>query len=585
MRLIEKKRIKFRMSVLGAFFAVFFSVICGKAVYLQVFRHSYLLSQAENQYEKSMVSRGRRGTIYDSDMRELAVSIDVTSIVASPNRIKDPAGAAEALARILNIGEKTVYERLASNKQFAWIKRQVAPRETKEVRALGIDGIGFIPENSRFYPNTKLAAQVLGFTGVDGKGLEGIEFYYDRILKGGSGESMILKDALGRGIAGEACIDKHKMLPYYNGKNIVLTIDRTIQYIAEKSLKSGVHASSASSGMAVVMDPRTGAVLALAHYPFFNPNAFQNFDRHCWRNRAITDAFEPGSSMKIFCAAAALESGNCAPNTIFYCENGRYLVGEDYIHDTKKHGWLTLHKIIKYSSNIGVVKVSEMIGPESLYHTLRAFGFGGKTGVDCPGETGGSLAPYERWSKIDTGTISFGHGISVSAIQLISAVSAIANDGILMKPYVVKEITDQYGKTVERFGPTTVRRAISVKTAQTVREMMKAVVEKGGTGVKAAVMGYTACGKTGTAQKIDSTGKYADDKYIPSFIGFAPANAPRVAVLVVLDEPLDAYYGGDVAAPVFSNIARETLHYLEVPPEIDPDTEKLTVSLKTKANG
>jgi cell division protein FtsI (penicillin-binding protein 3) len=367
------------------------------------------------------------------------------------------------------------------------------------------------------------------------------------------------------------------------GNSIILTLDRTVQFIAETALAEGVREVGASSGIAIVMVPRTGAILALAHYPFFNPNAFDRFSRERWRNRSITDAFEPGSTLKIFSAAAALESGGCTPETIFYCEKGAYQVGNAVIHDTGSHEWLTLEKIIQLSSNIGAVKVGEMIGPEPLYRTLRAFGFGEKTGINCPGETAGSLAPYHRWSKIHTGTIAFGHGLSVSAMQLVTAVAALANDGVLMKPWIVQAITDFDGRPVRRFEPETVRRAVSVETARMVRRMMRKVVESGGTGTRAALTGYPACGKTGTAQKIDNRGAYAEGKYIASFVGFAPANAPEVAILVVVDEPVKHHYGGIVAAPVFRRIAEETLNALNVPPLTD--TGRLTAARGTGVDG
>lgn len=568
--------------VVGAFFALFFSIICGRAIHLQIFCYSYLSNQAAEQYKKSLHSKGKRGTIYDRNMKEVAVSIDVTSIAAYPPHIRDISATARQLAEPLDLSEAVLIRKLSANSQFVWLKRHVTPRESKVVRSLKLGGISFMPEQNRYYPNRKLAAQVLGFTGVDNQGLEGLEFRYDLELKGDAGKSLIVRDALGRGIAGGSGIEE---IPDYGGKNLVLTIDRTIQYITEKSLKDGVYIASAKSGIAIVAEPETGAILALAHFPFFNPNAFEKFGSNTWRNRAVTDAFEPGSTMKIFSAAAALESGVCTPSTIFYCENGAYDVGEETVHDTSKHGWLTLHKIIKFSSNIGAVKVGEMVGPKVLYETLRGFGFGQKTGVECPGETSGSLAPFERWSKIDTGTISFGHGISVSVVQLITAVSAIANGGALMKPRIVTAITDSNGKVVETFEPALVRQAISPKTAKTVKRMMRAVVEKGGTGELAALKGYGACGKTGTAQKLDASGSYSDGKHVSSFIGFAPYDNPKIAVLVVLDEPATDYYGGKVCAPVFSKIAQETLNYLNIPPEPPVREERLTVSLENEVSG
>jgi cell division protein FtsI (penicillin-binding protein 3) len=423
-----------------------------------------------------------------------------------------------------------------------------------------------------------LSAQTLGFTNIDDHGIEGIEFYYDAHLRGPTSKFTVLKDALGRGFDAEK-----RRVSKFRGNNLILTIDSTIQYIAEKALEEAVTEFSAKSGMAIIMAPKTGAILAMAHFPFFNPNAFNGFDKKLWRNRTITDPFEPGSTMKIFSAAAALESGNAFPNSIFYCENGAYKIGQEVVHDTRPYGWLSLQQIIKHSSNIGAVKVSEITGPESLYKTLRDFGFGSKTGIDCPGETSGSLSPFKQWAKIDAGTISFGQGISVSALQLASAASAIANEGLLMKPYIVQAITDQNGRLLKSFEPRIARRVVSEKTARTLVRIMQTVITKGGTGVKAAIEGYSVCGKTGTAQKIDEKGEYSDGKFISSFVGFAPAEKSEVAILVVIDEPQDQHYGSIVAAPVFKKIAHKILSYMNIPPK--SKTNRLIVSLGNEARG
>jgi cell division protein FtsI (penicillin-binding protein 3) len=363
-----------------------------------------------------------------------------------------------------------------------------------------------------------------------------------------------------------------------SGKNLVLTIDSMIQYIAEKTLDETVKKFSATSGMAIVMVPKTGAILAMAHVPLFNPNALKRSNRKNWRNRIITDPFEPGSTMKIFSAAAAIESGSSSPSSIFFCENGAYKMGRHVIHDTHEHGWLSLQQIIKYSSNIGAIKFSAIMGHEYLSRTLQNFGFGSKTGIDCPGETPGNLRPFRRWTKVDAGTISFGQGVSVSALQLIAATSAVANKGILMKPYVVQAITDHNGRLIKSFGPRRIRKVISEKTAETLSRIMQTVITEGGTGVNAALEGYSVCGKTGTAQKIDENGRYSYEKYVASFVGFAPAENPKIAVLVVVDEPEKQHYGSIVAAPAFKAIAQKTLDYMHIAPK--RKTDKLMVSLR-----
>lgn len=569
---------KQRIVISGALFALIFTVICVRAVHLQVFRQSWLTRQAAHEYEQSLSRLGKRGVIYDALGRELALTVDATSIAVHPRRVEWAPDAALALQQVLNVDADAIYRRINSDRSFVWIKRQASPREADAVKNLSLEGVDFINEHSRFYPNRTLAAQMLGFTGIDGRGLEGLEFYYDSHLKGRAGEFTVFKDALGRGFD----MDRTKP-PEYGGKNLVLTIDKTIQYIAEQALEQGIKRSEAASGIAVVMSPATGQVMALAHYPFFNPNAFARFDRNLWRNRAVTDPFEPGSTIKIFTAAAAIEHGVSGRDTIFFCENGAYRIGDYQIHDTTPHGWLTLENIIKYSSNIGAVKVGEMIGPETLYGTLRRFGFGNKTGIDCPGESPGSLPHFRRWSKAHTGTISYGHGMAATAIQLASAVCAIANDGVLMKPYIVQAITDAHGRPIERFAPERVVQAISASTASVIRGMMRGVVSEGGTGSRAILNGYSVCGKTGTAQKTDQYGEYAEGKYIASFVGFAPASRPVATILVVIDEPKGKYYGGLVAAPVFRRIAQGVLNYLNVAPKHGPN--QMTALKKGEESG
>jgi len=556
------KYIKLRVFLVGFVFIVFFLVIGAKAFHLQVYRSPWLAQKASSQYEKSLTSSGKRGTVYDRNLREMAVTVDVASIAARPSEIKNLQSTSKALAKALNTDYRQIKQNLKSKSPFVWIKRQASPKETEAVSALELDGIEFVPERNRFYPNKALASQALGFTGLDGYGLEGIEFAYDRYLRGSDNNFTVFRDALGK-----VFDEKQKNNGHTEGHNIILTIDRTVQYIAEDALSEGVKEYSARSGMAVVMEPQTGAILAMAHVPFFNPNAYTDFNKELWRNRAITDPFEPGSTMKIFSAAAAIESGNIKAHDIFYCENGRYRIGRNVVHDIKKHGWLSLQQIIKYSSNIGAVKISEKLGPERLYLMFRKFGFGDKTGIDSPGETAGSLSHYNNWTTVDTGSIAFGYGISVSAIQLIAAVSAIANDGILMKPYFVQAITDESGQPLKQFQPQAVRRVISEQTARTIKAIMKTVITTGGTGVNAALENYTVCGKTGTTRKLDPSGTYSDSKHIASFVGFTPADKPQLAILVVIDEPQGKYYGGTVAAPVFRRIASETLNYLNITPE------------------
>ena len=548
---------KSRINLIGYIFVVLVLIIGVRAINVQVFLGGWLSKKAANIHEVSYKKSGKRGTIYDKYLNEFAISTVVSSISADPQKIIDPKATAKKLAKVLMIDEIKLADKLSSGKKFVWIKRKVAPKVVAAIKKYDISGIEFIPEYKRFYPSKMLAAQAIGFTGIDDQGLEGIEYYYNSILNGTTSELTVLRDALGRNFD-----SNKKGVSGYTGKNLVLTIDTIVQHFAEKAIQEAVTKYSAKSGIAIVMHPDTGAILALAHFPFFNPNTLGNFGQEQWRNRAITDSYEPGSTMKIFSAASALESGASSINSIFNCENGSYRIGKQVIHDTHKYNWLSLQEIIKYSSNIGTVKFSTITGPKFLYETLSNFGFNTKTGIDCPGETRGRLSPYKKWAKIDAATISFGQGILVSPIQLISATSAIANGGILMRPYIAKAITNQHGDLVKKIGPTIIRRAISSHTAETITNIMQTVVEEGGTGTNGALETYSACGKTGTAQKIDEDGRYSNDKYVSSFVGFAPVENPKIAVLVVIDEPTNEHYGGIVAAPVFRNISQQTLDYL-----------------------
>jgi cell division protein FtsI (penicillin-binding protein 3) len=559
----EKKYLRFRVVTIGIFFGLFLGVICAKAAYLQIYRGSWLSQLAADQYEASVKTSGKRGTIYDRKMSELAVSIQVTSIAAYPARIGDPAKTAAALAKPLHLDRSSLQQSFRSKKTFVWVKRQATPREVEKIKALNLNGIGFVPEYNRFYPKKTLAAQVIGFTGIDGAGLEGLEHFYDRSLKGAETEYTCLRDALGKRF-----VSNGATLQDFSGKNLILTIDQTVQFIAERTLEDTVTEFDADSGIAIVMDPKSGALLAIAQYPFFNPNAYREFTSVNWRNRAITDSIEPGSTLKIFSATTAIASGYSSPNTIFFCENGAYRIGRKTVRDVSAHGWLSLQQIVKYSSNIGAIKISEIVGAKHLFNTLRDFGFGAKTGIDCPGETPGSLSNYRHWTRMDTSAISFGHGMAASPLQLVTAVSAIANNGVLMKPYLVAAVTDQNNQTVQSFTPHVVRRVVSESTARKISAILKTVVAEGGTGTQAALQGFSVGGKTGTAKKIGPDGTYSDDDYIASFVGFTPVDNPAITVLIIIDEPRKQYYGGVVAAPAFRRIAQETLNYLNVHPDI-----------------
>jgi cell division protein FtsI (penicillin-binding protein 3) len=546
-----------RVLFIACCFAVLLSVIGIRSIYLQCFDQKNLSERATAQYCRSWKRIGKRGTIYDARHHEMAVSIDVISIAASPKQIENPRETAARLSSILDMDRTRLSPKLSMDKSFVWIKRHITPKEVEAVKALHLKGLIFEPEHKRFYPNKNLAAHIIGFSGLDGKGLEGLEYYYNKELEGTATTCRVLKDALGRGFESETPSDIQA-----SGNNLILTVDRNIQFITEDALQKAAIAHQSRAGIAIVMDPATGAILAMADYPHFNPNSFASYQRQQWRNRAITDSFEPGSTMKVFLAAAAIEGKFCTPHSIFFCENGAYRIGGNTVHDTHPHAWLSLQQIVKFSSNIGAAKISEVSGKKILYHTLKNFGFGTKTGIDCPGETSGRLRPYQNWTPIDTANISFGQGISASPLQLVTAASAIANGGYLMRPYMVKAITNTNGNIIHETGPEKIRRVISAETAETLRRIMHTVVTEGGTGTQAYIDSYAVCGKTGTAQKLDENGCYSKRDFTASFVGFAPMEKPEIAVLVLLDEPRKQYYGGTVAAPAFKKIVCETLSYL-----------------------
>jgi cell division protein FtsI (penicillin-binding protein 3) len=453
---------------------------------------------------------------------------------------------------------------LKSGRSFEWVQRKISSKEAEQIKALQLPGIHFLKENRRFYPNSQLAAHLVGFVGLDSKGLEGIEYQYDALLNGANHVMTTDRDALGRGIAmGKVPFKKED--PY---RNIVLTIDKSVQHITETELGRGVEKWGAKGGMAIAMDPMTGKVLAMASYPTFNPNQFIQYRSKNWRNRAISDMFEPGSLFKTFLAAAALEEQVVRPSDSFFCENGSYTVYDRTIHDTSKHGWLTFQQIIKFSSNIGASKVGEKMGKERYYRYISAFGFGEKTRVGLPGEGKGIVHHPRYWPPVALDTISYGQGVSVTGIQLVTALSAIANGGSLMKPYVVEKVVNEKGEVVQCFQPEVVRKVISEETAKKVTALLKVTTEKGGTGEGAVPEGYEVAGKTGTAQKVDSLlGGYSEDRYTSGFMGFAPAQEPKLVLLVVVDEPQGNTYGGVVAAPIFKAIMEKVLPYLQVVPK------------------
>jgi len=553
--------------VIGLLFIVFFFIIGFRGYSLQVLSADKLSKIIKKQTERNIELLPKRGTIYDRNGSELSVSIDVESLFARPHLIENKGLAAIKISRILGVSHKTILKKFKKNKGFVWIKRQIPPEDASKIKKLGIKGLDFTDESQRFYPNKELAAQMLGFVGDDPRGLEGIEYEYDSVLKGKSKFLAINRDALGR----QLFVDGANTSEEVQGNDITLTIDKNIQYIAEKELQAAISLSKAKNGIAIVMEPATGKVLAMAVAPLFNPNQYKKYERKTWRNRAITDEFEPGSTFKTFLMASALEENIIKPKDIFFCENGSYRVANRVIHDTHPHGWLNATKILKYSSNIGVSKIARHLGSELFYQHIRKFGFGEETGVAFPSEANGSIPRPYHIPEHTRSAMAFGQGISVSPLQLAAAYSSIANGGLYMKPYFIEKISHPNGMVIQETTPQVLRRVVSERTARTVRNMLKTVVSKGGTGEKAKTASYHVAGKTGTSQKIDKElNTYSSEKLIASFAGFAPADDPAITVLVIIDEPEKMMSGGAIAAPTFSRIISQTLNYLHITPDKQP---------------
>ncbi|MHB8058134.1 MAG: penicillin-binding protein [Desulfuromonadaceae bacterium] len=575
----REKWARIRIIMVGTVFGLLFLIVVVRAFYLQILQHENLVKKAERQYQHKVDLTPARGSILDRNGTTLAESIQMDSCYAEPRRIKDVDGTAGVLAPILGIPKNELVATLSVNKAFVWIQRCLAPETATRARNMKLTGIGFVPESKRFYPNMEIAAHVVGFTGRDPNGLEGIELKYDSTILGNTGYIITERDALGRNIQTVNTAIKNSS----PGKNIILTLDKTIQFLAEKELTKAVMKHNAKGGMALVMEADTGKVLAMANYPTFNPNAYSRYSISQLRNRVVADSFEPGSTFKIFTIAAAIDSGKTKVTDMYDCENGTYRVADRIIHDDHPQSRLSVSDIMKYSSNIGSAKIAFKTGEETLSAYLRNFGFGTRTGIDLPGESPGNLK--RKWYGVDLAAISFGQGVSLSTIQLVSALSAIANGGNLMKPYLVEQILDDNGTVVQKFEPQVIRRVISPETARKVAKILESVTGNGGTGTNAALEGYRVAGKTGTAQKVDPvTRTYSLSSRTGSFVGFVPADKPKLTIAVIIDEPQDVKYGGVVAAPAFREIAKNSLAYLKIQPNVQsfaaakPDETKVSLA-------
>ncbi len=526
---------------------------------IQLVMGEALGQKARAQHQMDFQISPRRGNIYDRNGKELAITVSVDSICAWPERTKSITDKeVDKLSSILGISPSTLREKLHSRKSFVYLARKVDKGMGEEIRRLNLPGIDHLEEVKRFYPKGSLGAHLLGFVGVDGTGLEGLELYYDRYLRGTPGWCQVEKDARGR----EILPFRDDYAPPTDGCHLILTIDEVIQHIAERELERTFQEREAKGGALVVMDPKTGQILALANRPTFNPNSFKDCPANCRRNRAITDTFEPGSTFKVITAAAALEERLFQLKDKIFCEEGSYRLSSHSIRDVHPHGWLSFKEAVEVSSNIGAVKIGQALGKERLYGYIRSFGLGAKTGIDLPGEVRGLIRPPQRWSKLSLGAIPFGQEITVTAVQLATALSAIANGGILMCPRAVDAILDQEGEVVRKFEPQAVKRVISSRTAKQLTEILIGVVENG-TGKIARLKGYRVAGKTGTAQKAERGG-YSHTKFVSSFMGYLPAEDPEVVILVIIDEPRGHHYGSTVAGPAFRRVAEEVMSYLAI---------------------
>ena len=558
-----RRVVHWRTSAVVVLFSLAIGLLCYRTVSLMVIPDPKLEKRIASQYESTVVLHPKRGTVQDRNGRELAVSVTLDSIFADPALVEDPAATAQALAPALGMEQARLETLLSKDRRFVWLQRQVDPAVSQRVQDLDLDGIRATPEAKRRYPNGEFAGHLLGFVGLDGNGLEGLEARYDEILMGEKETYVSLRDGLRRNITPQGVVVKRST----EGHSIRLTIDRQIQYIAEEALARAVELYRPTGAFVIVMDPHSGDLLAVANAPSFDPNRFSEATRDHYRNRAISDTFEPGSTMKPFLVAAALDLGLITPQEIFDCEKGAYRIGRNTIHDTHDYDKLTVDEIIKVSSNIGSAKIAERLGAEQLHEAYVRYGFGRSSGIDLAGEAAGILRGWRSWKRIGLATHAFGQGISVTGIQIAAALSAVANGGTLYQPRIIAAIHDRGGKLVDARETEGVDRCFGEDVAVDVRRMMGLVVEEGGTGTRARPERYTCGGKTGTAQKVNSqTGRYDRSLWVSSFIGFAPLDDPEIVVVVVVDEPKGKHYGGTVAGPVFKEVATRTLQYLGVEP-------------------
>ncbi|MGM0471330.1 MAG: stage V sporulation protein D [Bacillota bacterium] len=559
-------KLQVRKRILLLFLIVVFVMLglISRLAWIQLFKNDFYQSKALDQRLRKLKVEPKRGIIYDRTGEELAISGSSETVVAVPPEINNPRQVAEKLALILESDQESIYQKITKDAYAVYIARKVDDDKAKKIKSLDLAGITFTEESKRFYPKGELASHVLGFSGVDNQGLNGIELAYDQVLSGRPGRIMIEKDATGQMMP--QGVEKYSNPE--DGNNIYLTIDHVIQYIAERELEKALRVNEAKEGTIIVMNPQTGGVLALANRPAYNPNHFSDFSPQRWRNSAISDTYEPGSTFKIVTMAAGLEEEVVNPQDTFF-DPGYIKVEGEKINCWKHggHGKQTFAEVVENSCNPGFVQVGQRTGKKKFHHYITGLGFGEKTDINLPGEANGLLYDYDDIGPVELATMSFGHGISVTPIQLVTAVSAVANGGKLLQPRLVDKIENETGKLVKEFQPQVIRRVISEETASSARKLLTGVVANG-SGKKAQVEGYQIGGKTGTAKH------YGVSAYDSSFVGILPADNPQLTILVVMKGVTSyPYYGSQIAAPIFHNVAKDVLRYLEIPPKADNENE------------
>ena len=578
MKTSRKGKWKFYLTTI--FITGLFVALGYRSFEIQVLQSDKFSAGAKKQHSRVYKMPPIRGTLYDRNKKPLATSVWATSIYVNPKKVKDPDKLARAISKPLGLSRKKLLRSARSEKPFVWIKRGEDSETAKKIEAMGISGVGFAEEPRRIYPNGSLLGQALGFTNIDLKGVEGLEYGFEKTLAGKSATARIRTDGRGNRISDALLNAKEQST---KGNDVLLTVDSNIQHITETALEKGLREMKADKGAALLMNPQTGEILSMASYPFFDPNRFGEFSQETRKNLPIWMSFEPGSTLKVFLAATLLEEKMGDENTEYDCENGKQRVGPKTIKDVHGHGILTVSETITYSSNICAWKMGKTLGKKKLHDSLRNFGFGKTVGVDLPGEASGKIQNLRNWGDIELATISFGQGISVTAIQLATALSSIANGGYLMKPYIVRKVVSPEGKVLLEKNPEMLKRVVSYDTASKITAILEQVVEKG-TGKNARISGYRVAGKTGTAQMSNpETGTYYKNRYLSSFIGFAPADDPRLALVVIAENPRKHTYGGIVAAPIFKSITEKVLFYMRIPPREERFEETVMPDMANKS--